>query len=98
MGFSYKEMETIQEQFIKEYWPEYPAEPHASLINSVGISTLSTLKELERDVRLRPGESLEDFCLDVTLRAQPSLEFPARYKEVQVFYAVIGELVRFQGK
>lgn len=78
----------IKKEFVQEYFLN---EPYNEYVNGCGISKL---RMNQRNLVLRAGESLEDFCLSVTLRKEPpeDLEFPSEYKGVRVFYKVVGEI------
>lgn len=91
MGLSLTEVKDIQEEFNQKYCSH---NAYQAYINGCGISRLEVMQHLQQKMLdLKHGESLEDLCLLVNLRRKPpiNLEFPSEYKEVRIFYTVVGE-------
>lgn len=79
MRVDFDEAGKVQKQFVEQY---------KSLRPTIGVTSLSRIKEWGGTFKLKKGESLEDKCLVVTVR-EPSDErliLPSEYKGVRVFY------------
>ncbi len=90
MSFNKRKLEKIRENFEGEYFKP----PYDSYINGTGFVPLKEFKNSGQKLKLKKGESLDDLCLHVTLsKTLPSnLQLPDLYKNVRVFYEVIGEI------
>lgn len=91
MGKSYEEMEEIHSE-LTDILFKYPK------VNSVNISTISLTALLnERNISLKAGESPNDWCIYVTLSAEPpkDLKLIDEYKGVRIFYEVHGEIIPY---
>ncbi len=87
----------IVQQIKKEFYQEYVSKsPFNNYVNGSGLSTLKVQKEvLKKQLNLKSGESLDDWCLTAYLREQPpeNINLPSEYKGVRVFYTVIGKII-----
>ena len=92
MGLTEEQLVPIKDEFEAIY---FSPEPYIQFVNLCGITTLRSAQESSnKEIKLKPGESLDDLCLSVGFREQPpaELEFPSEFKSVRVFYEVIGEI------
>ena len=92
MGLSSSEVKKVKEEFLDGY-----IKPELKIYApTCGISNLHVMKVWRhRTFDLKDGESLEDLCLHVSFGEKPSTDtfpFPDEYKEVRIFYSVIGKI------
>lgn len=97
MALSDEELKLIKEGFHKEY---LDAEPFNRYVNGVTLEhTIRTVQDKwnvrDRDVILRPDESLNDSCILANLEYLPpqDVELPQEYHGLRVFYRVVGKNV-----
>lgn len=90
MGLTYEQVKSIQNQFYQEYFRQ----PYNEVMSTVGIARLQGMQKKEKNIQLREGESLEDWCLSVHLRKEPPVHvtFPTEYEGVRVFYEIGGNI------
>lgn len=91
MGLKRDKLITIKKEFEQKYLLK---KPYSNYVNGCGISNLKIIQMFGEKFSLKKGETLEDLCLSVTFKEQPpnELELPKEYKDIRVFYEIIGEI------